>query len=331
MQSRSKQTSGKSSSGGGSIKVTKSVARKTTSIDDTIVALRRAVFNDDGSDKDVCESLKPFMKYDRQGMDIDIKFTPKLSKTEREWAFDLIKENMEERYDASGYGWDDEDKERELIEDGARFLVARWSDDADSLDQGELCAIAHFRFSVQGEFVDVMSGESCLIVWDLHVEHEHQRKGLGKHMLTILELVAKREGISRVYIPVQLEDDIAQDWIDSVCVPKGYAPDPSLKALIDFDAEMEGFEPYCKHMTAPPKKAASTEMAAPVTVFSGKDIGNEPVQEDVDAEEDADVAEKISILKNMYKEKHGSEPTDEEFNAWVVSVAEKEQAELDSA
>ena len=62
---------------------------------------------------------------------------------------------MEERYDASGYGWDDEDKERELTEDGARFLLCRWADDADSLDQGELCAIAHFRFSVQGECLSV--------------------------------------------------------------------------------------------------------------------------------------------------------------------------------
>jgi len=195
---------GKNKSGGGSITITKSVARKTVSIDDTIVALRKSLFNDDGSDRDVCEKLKPFMKYDRQGLDIEIKFAPKLKKKEREWAFDLIKSNMEERYDASGYGWDDEDKERELTEDGARFLVCRWADDADSLDQGELCAIAHFRFSVQGEFVDEMSGDSCLIVWDLHVEEGAQRKGLGKHLLSIMELVAKQQGISRVYIPVQL-------------------------------------------------------------------------------------------------------------------------------
>eukprot|EP00605_Chrysophyceae_sp_TOSAG23-4_P002771 GSChrysophyteH1.ASY1.ANO1.3055.1 assembled CDS len=333
MHSRSKQTSGKSTSGGGSVKITKTVARKTTSIDDTIVALRKAVYNDDGTDKDVCAALKPFMKYERQGLDIEIKCVPKLTKTEREWAFDLIKENMEERYDASGYGWDDEDKMRELSEGGARFLVARWSDNADSLDQGELCAIAHFRFSVQGDFLDKMEGDSCLIVWDIHVEHEHQRKGLGKHLLTILELVAKRENISRVYIPVQLEDDIAQDWVDSVCLPKGYSEDPSL-AAIGFDSEMEGFLPFCKNMTAPPPKKDTSKAAAPVTVFTGKDVSNQPQpevveeqeEEPLEAEQPEDVAEKIKILKKMFSEKFGKEPTDEEFNEWVFRVFEKEDA-----
>jgi hypothetical protein len=110
--------------------IVKQVPRKTTSIDDTIVMLRRAVFNDDGTDKNVTEGLSPFMKYDRNGIDLEINFTPKLTRTEREWAFDIVKDNMEERYDASGYGWDDEDKLRELSENGARFLVVReWPED----------------------------------------------------------------------------------------------------------------------------------------------------------------------------------------------------------
>ena len=85
--------------------IIRSVPRKTTSIDDTIVMLRKAVFNDDGTDKNVTEGLSPFMKYDRNGLDLEINFTPKLNKKEKEWAFELVKENMEERYDASGYGW----------------------------------------------------------------------------------------------------------------------------------------------------------------------------------------------------------------------------------
>tara|TARA_B110000090_G_C13135745_1_gene351837 strand:+ start:100 stop:396 length:297 start_codon:yes stop_codon:yes gene_type:complete len=82
---------GKTTSGGGSVKITKSVARKTSSIDDTIIALRKAVFNDDGSDKNVCEMIGPFMKYDRNGIDVDINFSTKLSKKEADWAFDIVK------------------------------------------------------------------------------------------------------------------------------------------------------------------------------------------------------------------------------------------------
>jgi hypothetical protein len=38
------------------------------------------------------------------------------------WAFDAVKETMEETYDASGYGWDDEDKLAQLTEPEARYV-----------------------------------------------------------------------------------------------------------------------------------------------------------------------------------------------------------------
>jgi len=38
------------------------------------------------------------------------------------WAFDAVKETMEETYDNSGYGWDDEDKLAQLTEPEARWV-----------------------------------------------------------------------------------------------------------------------------------------------------------------------------------------------------------------
>lgn len=43
-----------------------------------------------------------------------------------------------------------------------------------------------------GEVMDVMVGETSLHVWDIHVEDSYQRKGLGKHLLTLMELIARR-------------------------------------------------------------------------------------------------------------------------------------------
>ena len=241
---------------------------------------------------------------------------------------------------------------RELTENGARFLVVReWPED-DSASQGELAAFAHFRFTVQGEFMDEMCGESCLIVWDLHVEEEYQRKGLGKHLLTILELVAKREGMSRVYIPVQLEDDITMAWVDRVCVPRGYTPDASLVSLINFDAEMEGFEVYCKEMKAPVKKADSssvgatstTEAAAPVSVFTGKDVSNTPAaavvavakvtpvleaetEAEAEEEEPLNLTDALQKLTILYEEKHGRAPGKEELEQWESVLKESDVTE----
>lgn len=113
--------------------------------------LRKAIFDDAGKDKDITAGIAPsFMCYDRNSIDLGIKFAARLSKSELEWAFDITKEHMEELYDSSGYGWDDEDKERELAEDGARFLVVRDNIGADN-GMGDLVAFAHFRFTVQGK------------------------------------------------------------------------------------------------------------------------------------------------------------------------------------
>lgn len=40
--------------------------------------------------------------------------------------------------------------------------------------------------------MDAMVGETSLHVWDIHVEDAYQRKGLGKHLLTLMELIARR-------------------------------------------------------------------------------------------------------------------------------------------
>jgi len=63
------------------------------------------------------------MKYDRNGLDLIIEFSAKLQRKESEWAFELVKNNMEEIYDASGYGWDDDDKRKELTEQVIIFSI----------------------------------------------------------------------------------------------------------------------------------------------------------------------------------------------------------------
>ena len=195
---------GKSKSGGGVVKVTKAKARETKAIEDNILKLRAAIFDANGRDKNVTAGLAPaFMKYEKNGLDLSIEFATQLTRDESEWAFDLVRDSMEPRYDASGYGWDDEDKERELTEKGARFLLIRdWPEDDKT--KGDLVGFVHFRFTVQGEVIDKMAGEAQLYVYDIHLEDHSQRKGLGKHLMVVLELIARREKMSFISIPVML-------------------------------------------------------------------------------------------------------------------------------
>jgi GNAT superfamily N-acetyltransferase len=84
--------------------------------------------------------------------------------------------------------------------------------------------------------MDVMAGDPCVYCWDVQIEDEHRRKGVGKHLLTLLSLIGTREKMMHLCLPVQMFDDHSRLWIESV---KGFAPDTSLKKLIGFDSEME--------------------------------------------------------------------------------------------
>lgn len=138
--------SGKSTTKGQSVKVVKTKQRKTKEIDEKILTLRSAIFSSNGKDKDVSEGISPaFMNYTRNGLNLHIIFSTRLQRRELNWAFGLVKENMEERYDNSGYGWDDDDKERELSEDCTRFLLVQ-----DRDQNNRMIGFVHFRFSVEG-------------------------------------------------------------------------------------------------------------------------------------------------------------------------------------
>ena len=65
------------------------------------------------------------LNYKKNGLNASIKFyAGRVPAKAKLFAFRCAKENMEDLYDDSGYGWDDEDKRRELGEKACRFLVA---------------------------------------------------------------------------------------------------------------------------------------------------------------------------------------------------------------
>lgn len=136
------------------------MAAKLNKRDPKLLALKDAIF-ENGKDKDVTKGInQSFFKYNRNGIEnVSLSFATKLTDSEVDWAFELVKENMEEVYDVSGYGWDDDDKRNELVEDGARFLLIK-NDVTD-----KLIGFAHFRFTVQGEIMETMTGMLIIFVY----------------------------------------------------------------------------------------------------------------------------------------------------------------------
>lgn len=87
--------------------------------------------------------------------------------------------------------------------------------------------------------MDMMGGLPCLFVYDIQVDKDYQRKGLGRHLLILMELIARREGMERISLPVQLGDEATVQWLSKIA--RGFTPDYSIVEATEgaFDAEME--------------------------------------------------------------------------------------------
>ena len=75
---------------------------------DVVTLLRRALRNDDGSDRDLLAELPSFTAFKRNGLDLKIEFRcgKTLAKEEAIECFSMAKLHMKEEYNKSGYGWD---------------------------------------------------------------------------------------------------------------------------------------------------------------------------------------------------------------------------------
>lgn len=104
---------------------------------------------------------------------------------EREWAFQLVAENMQALYEASHWGWSENAKRKELAHKDAWYLVARTSKEGAEEDggAGEPVGFVHFRFDMDG-------GMSVLYCYELQLEARVQRRGLGTHLMRLLDKIA---------------------------------------------------------------------------------------------------------------------------------------------
>jgi GNAT superfamily N-acetyltransferase len=100
----------------------------------------------------------------------------------------LTETNMSAMYEGAGWGWNAKKKQRELEHEEARLLVAFDSEERP-------VAFAHFRF---------VREKDCpvLYVYELQVDSSAGRKGLGRHLMLVLELAAHKARMEWVMLTV---------------------------------------------------------------------------------------------------------------------------------
>lgn len=139
---------------------------------------------------DPLEPFPVFRKFNKNGIEAElyIKRVTNLDETVKQWIFNLTKTNMKSKYEDCSWGWNDTKKYEELTDEDAWYLIAQSTD-------GKPLGFSHFRF-------DLDEGIEVLYCYELQIEPSIMRRGLGKFMMQILELVAFTNHMRKVVLTV---------------------------------------------------------------------------------------------------------------------------------
>ena len=143
---------------------------------------------------------KPFSVYNKNGLDLVLETVraPDMDEATLSWAFEQVKTNMKPLYDEvykSCQELDWEDKKEEMREDLAWYLLVRTT-------EGAPVAFSHFRY-------DLDYGDEVLYCYQIQVQLEYRRKGLGKFMMKVLEMLMIKADMLKIMCTI-FKNDISQ-------------------------------------------------------------------------------------------------------------------------
>ncbi|EGZ09905.1 hypothetical protein PHYSODRAFT_318403 [Phytophthora sojae] len=148
---------------------------------------------------DVMVDFQAFSHYARNGANVSIRGSQAkdLSESTRESVVSLFEGNMKTLYQASDWGYDPAAKRKELFEDEARYLLVHDESvtSTDSESVAPLVGFAHFRF-VEDD------GALVLYLYEVQLASTAQRHGIGKFLMQLLLLVARKHGMELMVLTV---------------------------------------------------------------------------------------------------------------------------------
>jgi len=160
---------------------------------------------------DPLENLPSFKRFERNGIEVELRTdrVADLDASTKTWIMDLTTKNMKCLYECSQLGWNESKKRKEMLDDRAWYLIARKSIEAtDDKEKGEeLIGFAHFRF-------DMDYDDEVLYIYEIQLEESVKRKGLGRFMMQLLELLAFKMDMRKIMLTClkSCEDESTQKF-----------------------------------------------------------------------------------------------------------------------
>merc|ERR1712203_562104 len=135
---------------------------------------------------------------------LEAKRVASLDTSTKDWIFDLMERNMKEMYTKSEWGWNADNKRKELNEDAAWFLIARERETEVPV------TFSHFRF-------DMDHDDDVLYSYEIQLEECVRRKGLGKFMMKVLELKMMLTVFKHNDVATKFFKDVLKYEVDETC------------------------------------------------------------------------------------------------------------------
>ena len=173
-------------------KAKKEAQRAATAFEAARRAVIKAANEAEGEPRNVIAAMGALLSFNKGGVSATLSFTtPAIWPADvLPFVFELTKHNMRASYDAApGWTWNDSAKRAELSDPDNRFIVVR------EKESGSPVAFASFRFVLEGD-------AEALYIFELQLSDAVQRRGLGKHLMIILELVARQQRMHKVVLTV---------------------------------------------------------------------------------------------------------------------------------
>ncbi|KAJ3813734.1 acyl-CoA N-acyltransferase [Lentinula aff. lateritia] len=154
----------------------------------------------------VIRANKKSAKQLRVALNYDCTFwlANELSESMRAKIWELINGNMSELCVNSSLGWNALDKQQELFDPLARYIIMHPVDKPD-----QIAGYSVLRFEHEAE-------EDILYCYELQISPLHQRKGLGKILMKLLEVIGRRTKMEKIMLTVLDNNSAAVDFYATV-------------------------------------------------------------------------------------------------------------------
>ena len=139
-------------------------------------------------------------KFSKNGLDLTLstKRVSDLNHDGKEFIIDLLAKNMKKLYEDSEWGWNDKNKREEMLDEKAWYLLAETSD-------GTIAGYSHFRY-------DMDFDDEVVYVYEIQIDSTYQRKGLGRFMMQVLEMLAFKADMRKIMLTVFKHNPEAENF-----------------------------------------------------------------------------------------------------------------------